>query len=128
MSSVASDSPLQYRFGLHKNSGHPQSVNAINGEAPVALMPGLCAKAAFSYEQSKDIWRVKETKEDFVLKTKRGKFWCPAYDVRLKEPHATVSAVIGNFSWLCSCHLVLIVNFQIVLIDNFSLPPLLQKS
>ncbi|KAJ0111510.1 hypothetical protein Patl1_00042 [Pistacia atlantica] len=96
MSSVASDSPLQYRFGLHKNSGHPQSVNAINGEAPVALMPGLCAKAAFSYEQSKDIWRIKETKEDFVLKTKRGKFWCPAYDVRLKEPHATVSAVIGG--------------------------------
>ncbi|XP_031277562.1 protein TRIGALACTOSYLDIACYLGLYCEROL 4, chloroplastic [Pistacia vera] len=102
MSSVASDSPLQYRFGLHKNSGHPQSVNAINGEAPVALMPGLCAKAAFSYEQSKDIWRIKETKEDFVLKTKRGKFWCPAYDVRLKEPHATVSAVIGGTcaAWL----------------------------
>lgn len=102
MSSIAADSPLQYRFGLHKSSGHPVSVNTINDEAPDALMPGLCAKAAFSYEQSKDIWRVKETRQDYFLKTKRGNFWCPAYDVRLKEPHATVSAVIGNFSWLCS--------------------------
>ncbi|TXG62462.1 hypothetical protein EZV62_009456 [Acer yangbiense] len=96
LSSLTSDSGLRYRFGIQKNSGHPRSVNAINGEAPAALMPGLCAKAAFSYEQSKDIWRQKETKNDLIVTTDKGQFWRPAYDVRLKEPHATISAIIGG--------------------------------
>ncbi|KAK0583284.1 hypothetical protein LWI29_035417 [Acer saccharum] len=96
LSSLTSDSGLRYRFGIQKNSGHPRSVNAVNGEAPAALMPGLCAKAAFSYEQSKDIWRQKETKKDLIVTTDKGQFWRPAYDVRLKEPHATISAIIGG--------------------------------
>ncbi|KAL5795131.1 hypothetical protein ACOSP7_003725 [Xanthoceras sorbifolium] len=99
VSSLISDSGFRYRFGLQKNSGHPQSVNGINGEAPAALMPGLCAKAAFSYEQSKDIWRQKETKDDLIVTTDKGQFWRPAYDLRLKEPHSTISAIIGgNFA------------------------------
>ncbi|XVE74164.1 hypothetical protein DITRI_Ditri11bG0177000 [Diplodiscus trichospermus] len=96
MSSVPSDSGLLYRFGIHKNSGHPQPFNALDGEAPSSLLPGLCAKAAFSYEKSKDIWRRKETKEDFIVKTDKGSFWRPSYDARLKEPHALISGIIGG--------------------------------
>ena len=48
LSSLVSEQGLRYRVGVHKNSGHPQAVNAVNDEAPTSLMPGLCAKAAFS--------------------------------------------------------------------------------
>ncbi|XVF33677.1 hypothetical protein REPUB_Repub17cG0188700 [Reevesia pubescens] len=94
MSSLPSDSGLLYRFGIHKSSGHPQALNALDSEVPSALMPGICAKAAFSYEKSKDIWRRKETKEDLIVKTDKGSFWRPSYDVRLKEPHAAISGII----------------------------------
>ncbi|XWS77364.1 hypothetical protein CRYUN_Cryun01aG0254900 [Craigia yunnanensis] len=94
VSSLPSDSGLLYRFGIHKSSGHPQAFNALDGEVPSALLPGLCAKAAFSYEKSKDIWRRKETKEDFIVKTDKGSFWRPSYDVRLKETHAAISGII----------------------------------
>ncbi|XWS45773.1 hypothetical protein CRYUN_Cryun14cG0008100 [Craigia yunnanensis] len=96
MSSLPSDSGLLYRFGIHKSSGHPQASNPLDDEAPSALMPGLCAKAAFSYEKSKDIWRQKETKADVFVKTEKGSFWRPSYDVRLKEPHAAISGIIGG--------------------------------
>ncbi|XP_059651684.1 protein TRIGALACTOSYLDIACYLGLYCEROL 4, chloroplastic [Cornus florida] len=94
--SLVSESGLRYRFGIHKNSGHPKAVNSINGEAPLALMHGLCAKAAFSYEKSKDIWRQKETKKDLIEETDKGQFWRPSYDIRLKEPHSAISGIIGG--------------------------------
>ncbi|KAH9733554.1 hypothetical protein KPL70_010618 [Citrus sinensis] len=100
VASLASDSGLRYRFGIQKNGGQPESANAIDGEPPAALMPGLCAKAAFSYEQRKDMWRNKETKEDLIIKTDKGSFWRPAYDVCLREPHAAISTIIGNFAFL----------------------------
>ncbi|KAG8363480.1 hypothetical protein BUALT_Bualt19G0026800 [Buddleja alternifolia] len=102
-SSLISDSGLRYRFGVHKNSGHPQAVNpAIDAETPLALLPGMCAKAAFSYEKSKDFWRQKETKEDVLIETDKGQFWRPAYDIRLREAHAAVSGIIGGTcsAWL----------------------------
>ncbi|CAO2835217.1 unnamed protein product [Amaranthus hypochondriacus] len=102
-SSLISESGLRYRFGVHKNSGQPQAVvNSIDNDAPAALLPGLCAKAAFSYEKKKDLWRQKETKEDLYIKTEKGTFWRPAYDARLKEPHACISAIIGGTfgAWL----------------------------
>nr|CAN64366.1 hypothetical protein VITISV_031303 [Vitis vinifera] len=97
LSSLVSESGLRYRFGIHKNGGHPQSVNAINDEAPSALMPGLCAKAAFSYEKSRDLWRQREKQEDGIVKTERGLVWRPSYDIRLREPHAAISGIIGFF-------------------------------
>lgn len=100
LSSLVSDSGLRYRVGVHKNSGHPQAVNAVNDVAPTSLMPGLCAKAAFSYEKSRDLWRQKETQNDLMLKKDKGWFWRPSYDVRLKEPHAAVSGIFGNFTVL----------------------------
>ncbi|XP_062000529.1 protein TRIGALACTOSYLDIACYLGLYCEROL 4, chloroplastic [Rosa rugosa] len=96
LSSLVSESGLRYRVGIHKNSGHPQAVNAVNDEAPTSLMPGLCAKAAFSYEKSRDLWRQKETQNDLMVKKDRGWFWRPSYDVRLKEPHAAVSGIFGG--------------------------------
>ncbi|KAK9013872.1 hypothetical protein V6N11_041863 [Hibiscus sabdariffa] len=96
MSSLPSDSGFLYRFGLHKNSGRPQAFSELEGDVPPALMPGLCAKVAFSYQKSKDIWRRKETKEDLIVKTDKGSFWRPSYDMRLKEPHAAISGIIGG--------------------------------
>lgn len=102
-SSLISRSGLRYRFGVHKNGGQPKAVvNSVDSVAPAALLPGLCAKAAFSYEKSKDLWRQKETEEDLYRKTKLGKYKTPAYDVRLKEPHASISSIIGGTlgAWL----------------------------
>lgn len=96
LSSLVSESGLQYHVGMQKNSGHPQAVNATNGKVPPALMPGLCGKAAFSYVKRRDIWRQKETKNDTMIKTAKGVFWRPSYDVRLKEPHAAISGIIGG--------------------------------
>ncbi|OMP00802.1 hypothetical protein COLO4_12352 [Corchorus olitorius] len=96
LSSLPSESGLLYRFGIHKNSGHPRALSAVDGEPPSALMPGLCAKAAFSYEKSKDFWRQKETKKDTIVKTDKGSFWRPSYDVRLEEAHAAISGIIGG--------------------------------
>ncbi|KAJ4959027.1 hypothetical protein NE237_026138 [Protea cynaroides] len=98
LSSLVSESGLRYRFSIHKNSGLPQAVNGTNGNPPLALMPGLCAKAAFSYEKSRDIWRQRETKKDMVVKRDKGIYWRPSYDVRLKEPYAAISGIIG-----CTC-------------------------
>ncbi|XP_042002960.1 protein TRIGALACTOSYLDIACYLGLYCEROL 4, chloroplastic-like [Salvia splendens] len=101
-SSLVTESGLRYRFGLHKNSGSPQAVDSTNTESPVALLPGLCAKAAFSYEKSKDLWRQKETKDDVTVETENGQVWHPTYDVRLKDPHAAISGIIGGTceAWL----------------------------
>lgn len=98
MSSLPSESGFQYRIGVHKNGGHPQPVNTLNGEVPCALMPGLCAKAAFSYEKRKDFWRQKDKVDDTAVKTDKGKVWHPSYDMRLREPHAAISGIIGGTS------------------------------
>ncbi|MBA0736359.1 hypothetical protein Gogos_009921 [Gossypium gossypioides] len=81
------------------------SLPSDSGEAPSALMPGLCAKVAFSYEKKKDFWRRKETKEDLIVKTDDGSFWQPSYDTHLKEPHATISGIIGMVYFVCHSRL-----------------------
>ncbi|KAF4395252.1 hypothetical protein CsatB_007150 [Cannabis sativa] len=94
--SLVSDSGFRYRLGLHKNSGHPDALNGQIVDAPTSLLPGLCAKAAFSYEKSRDFWRKVQTREDTIEKTDRGLFWRPSYDVRLSEPHSAISGIIGG--------------------------------
>ncbi|KAL0429413.1 UNVERIFIED_CONTAM: protein TRIGALACTOSYLDIACYLGLYCEROL 4, chloroplastic [Sesamum radiatum] len=95
-SSLVSESGFRYRFGLHKNNGAPQAFDSTIADAPVALLPGVCAKAGFSYEKSKDLWRQKETKKDLIIHTEIGQYLRPAYDIRLKEPHAALSGIIGG--------------------------------
>ena len=101
--SLISDSGLRYRFGVQKNGGYPQAVDTSPGEVPLALMPGLCAKAAFSFEKSKDLWRQKETDEDLFVRASNGsRYLRPAYDIRLKEPFAAISGIFGNSAVLCN--------------------------
>ena len=102
LSSLAPEIGLQYRFGVHKSKGDPHPVNAagescVGGEAPASLMPGLCAKAAVSYKAKRDLWRPKEeednnTEDDDDDDTP---VFLP-YDIRLKEPHAAVSGIVGS--------------------------------
>ncbi|XP_058085702.1 protein TRIGALACTOSYLDIACYLGLYCEROL 4, chloroplastic [Magnolia sinica] len=96
LTSIVSESGLRYRFGIHKNSGDPQPLSESCGDVPLALMPGVCAKAAFSYEKSRDIWRQKEKKKDLLVKTDKGRAWWFNYDTRLREPHAAISGIIGG--------------------------------
>lgn len=95
-SSLISLSGLRYRFGIHKNNGQPIPVDNTNDSPSPALMPGVCAKAAFSYEKQKDIWREKEKDMDLFIARDEKVYFRPAYDVRLKEPHATLSGIIGG--------------------------------
>lgn len=107
--SLVSESGLRYRLGLHKSSGHPLAVNATSHDPPAALLPGLCAKAAFSYEKSMDFWRHREKREDIIERTDRGLFWRPSYDVRLNEPHSAISGIIGNIADLQICFYFLFI-------------------
>ncbi|KAK7350517.1 hypothetical protein VNO77_09219 [Canavalia gladiata] len=95
LSSLVSKSGLRYHFGLHKNSGEPQAMNTTDGNPPLSLLPGFCAKAAFSYEKIKYLWRGNEAEGHNVSQG-------DSYDVCLKEPHAAISGIIGsNFvSWI----------------------------
>ncbi|XP_078445984.1 TRIGALACTOSYLDIACYLGLYCEROL-like protein isoform X2 [Wolffia australiana] len=97
VSSLMSDSGLRYRLGLHKNGGNPQPLNSSgdNDKIPEALMPGLYAKAAFSLERSRDLWREKE-KKDVGSNSEKEMPWMSSYDERLKEPHSSVSAILGG--------------------------------
>ncbi|CAI9770382.1 unnamed protein product [Fraxinus pennsylvanica] len=96
LSSLVSESGLRYRFGIHRNSGPPHAVDSSDSNTPLTLMPGVCVKAAFSYEKNKDLWRQKEKKEDIIIETDQGRFLRPSYDIRLREPHAAVSGIIGG--------------------------------
>lgn len=102
-SSLISESGLRYRFGVHRNGGSATAVDSADSQPPASLTPGICAKAAFSYEKSKDLWRIPETKADLaIVKTKRGDFRNVAYDLRMKEPHAEISGIFGGVceAWL----------------------------
>ncbi|XP_057452055.1 protein TRIGALACTOSYLDIACYLGLYCEROL 4, chloroplastic [Lotus japonicus] len=98
LSSLVSDSGLRYHLGIHKNGGNPQAINATDSKPPLSLLPGLCAKAAFTYQKTKYLWRDGEVVEDLEEETRR----VAPYDVRLQEPHAAVSGIIGSSfaSWI----------------------------
>ncbi|XP_031482313.1 protein TRIGALACTOSYLDIACYLGLYCEROL 4, chloroplastic [Nymphaea colorata] len=102
LASLVSKSGLRYRFGIHKNGGHPQPLNTTCLDVPASLMPGWCAKAAFSYEKNMDIWREKDNPQDAIVRTKERKFLRIPYDIRMNEPHSAVSGLIGGAcaAWL----------------------------
>ncbi|RWW64259.1 hypothetical protein BHE74_00028528 [Ensete ventricosum] len=60
VASLIPESGLRYRFGLHKNGGQPEALNSSSPDIPLTLLPGVCAKAAVSYEKSMDFWREQE--------------------------------------------------------------------
>lgn len=98
LSSLKSESGLRYRVGLHKNGGVPRALNSTNSDdPPLTLLPGLCAKAAFSIEKNRDLWRDNLSEEEMTINYIRtGLKKEPAYDVRLDEPHAAISGIIGG--------------------------------
>ncbi|XP_008788716.2 protein TRIGALACTOSYLDIACYLGLYCEROL 4, chloroplastic [Phoenix dactylifera] len=96
ITSLVSDSGLRYRFGLHKNGGQPEALNSSSCKVPLSLMPGICAKAAFSYEKSRDLWREKDDNNAGARKVEKEPTWESSYDVRLKEPHAAISGIVGG--------------------------------
>ncbi|XP_071698700.1 protein TRIGALACTOSYLDIACYLGLYCEROL 4, chloroplastic-like [Rutidosis leptorrhynchoides] len=101
--SLVSESGLRYRCGIHKNGGSVEPIGSVDGQSPPSLRPGICAKAAFSYEKSKDLWRKAETKEDLgLVKNEKGEFRNMAYDLRMKEPHVALSGIFGGTceAWL----------------------------
>ncbi|KAK4268035.1 hypothetical protein QN277_024741 [Acacia crassicarpa] len=93
--SLKSDSGLRYRFGIHKNGGDPEAVNAIDGNPPLPLLPGLCAKAALSCEKIKFLWRDSEAAESLNQTTDKPATSYP-YDVRLMEPQSAISGIFGG--------------------------------
>ncbi|CAK8560031.1 unnamed protein product [Lathyrus sativus] len=97
LSSLVSSSGLRYRFGIHKNGGNPQAFDTTDSDSPLSLLPGLCAKASVTCNKIKYLWKNIEIgiDEDFDEDL-------TPYDVRLKEPHAAISGIIGSScaSWL----------------------------
>lgn len=94
LSSLRSSSGLRYRFGIHKNGGNPQAFNATDSDPPLSLLPGLCAKASVTYDKIKYLWK----KTDLEFDKDYNKDLTPPYDVRLTEPHAAISGIIGKLS------------------------------
>ncbi|XP_072976415.1 protein TRIGALACTOSYLDIACYLGLYCEROL 4, chloroplastic [Typha angustifolia] len=86
LASICSGSGLDYHLCLQHNSGQPKhfGVDQTN-EVPTSLLPGLCAKAAFSFKKNVDFWRKKEGKLKMVQ----------PYDVFLSDPHVSGSGIIG---------------------------------
>nr|XP_029151714.1 protein TRIGALACTOSYLDIACYLGLYCEROL 4, chloroplastic isoform X2 [Arachis hypogaea] len=99
LSSLVSESGIRYHIGIHKNGGNPSSVNATDGSPPLSLLPGLCAKAAATYEMSRDFWREKADSEEDIWDNKKKS---TPYDSRLAEPHAAISGTMGGScaSWI----------------------------
>lgn len=56
LASVGSSSGLSYHLLLQLNSGEPKCFSGdVTNDVPVALLPGLCAKAAISIKKSIDV-------------------------------------------------------------------------
>jgi hypothetical protein len=104
LASVCSSSGLSYHLLLQQNSGEPKCFGGDGtSDVPIALLPGLCAKATISIEKSIDVWRRKEDKLKNVQ----------PYDVFLSDPHASLIGIVGKHP---TFHLILItVSWQLKL-------------
>ncbi|KAM0872408.1 hypothetical protein ACQ4PT_038749 [Festuca glaucescens] len=85
LASAGSSSGFSYHLLLQQNSGEPKCFGGDEtNEVPLALLPGLCAKAAVSLKKSIDVWRKKEDKLKMVQ----------PYDVFLSEPHVSFTGIV----------------------------------
>ncbi|KAK1663919.1 hypothetical protein QYE76_052078 [Lolium multiflorum] len=86
LASAGSSSGFSYHLLLQQNSGEPKCFGGDEtNEVPLALLPGLCAKAAMSLKKSIDVWRKKEDKLKMVQ----------PYDVFLSDPHVSFTGIVG---------------------------------
>lgn len=87
LASVASSSGLSYHLLLQQNSGEPKCFGGDEtDDVPIALLPGLCAKAAVSIKKSIDAWRKKEDKLKNVQ----------PYDIFLSDSHISLTGIVGK--------------------------------
>ncbi|KAM0872409.1 hypothetical protein ACQ4PT_038749 [Festuca glaucescens] len=87
LASAGSSSGFSYHLLLQQNSGEPKCFGGDEtNEVPLALLPGLCAKAAVSLKKSIDVWRKKEDKLKMVQ----------PYDVFLSEPHVSFTGIVAQ--------------------------------
>ena len=88
LASVGSSSGLSCHLFLQQNSGEPKCFGGDEtSEVPIALLPGLCAKAAVSIKKSIDAWRKKEDKLKNVQ----------PYDVFLSDSHVSFTGIVGKY-------------------------------
>lgn len=86
LASVGSSSGLSYHLLLQQNSGEPKCFGGDEADdVPIALLPGLCAKAAVSIKKSIDAWRKKEDKLKGVQ----------PYDIFLSDSHVSLTGIVG---------------------------------
>ncbi|KAL0919045.1 hypothetical protein M5K25_011113 [Dendrobium thyrsiflorum] len=86
LASVTLDSGLNYHLLLQHNSGQPKHFGGNEKtEAPMSLLPGLCAKVAISMKKHAEFWRKKEGKLKLVQ----------PYDVFLSNPHISGVGIFG---------------------------------
>jgi hypothetical protein len=106
LASVGSSSGFSYHLLVQQNSGEPKCFGGDEtSDVPLALLPGLCAKAAISLKKSIDVWRKKEDKLKMVQ----------PYDVFLSDPHASFTGIIGkNLSLSFSNSLCKLVSTKVI--------------
>ncbi|KAG0459008.1 hypothetical protein HPP92_022136 [Vanilla planifolia] len=78
-----------------QNDGEPRTTSSGN-EIPLSLLPGICAKAAFSIEKSRDLWQKDESKSIVEKQLKKESARLIPYDKQLKDPHAAISVIFGG--------------------------------
>ncbi|XP_042476637.1 protein TRIGALACTOSYLDIACYLGLYCEROL 4, chloroplastic [Macadamia integrifolia] len=87
LASLPSDSGFSNHFTVHYNGGEPKQFDGDQiGQIPPTLLPGICAKHAFSIKKDVDIWRNKAGKLKMVQ----------PYDIFLSDPHISASGIIGT--------------------------------
>ncbi|GAB4859006.1 hypothetical protein Ancab_010477 [Ancistrocladus abbreviatus] len=86
LASITDDSGANYHLCMQHTSGSAKEFEGNQtGQIPVALLPGLCLKSAFSFKKNVDIWRSQSKKLNLVQ----------PYDFFLSNPHVSASGIIG---------------------------------
>ncbi|KAM7487977.1 hypothetical protein LguiB_025461 [Lonicera macranthoides] len=86
LASLPSDSGASYHVCINHNAGSPKQLEGqTTNEVSATLLPGLCAKSAFSFKKNIDIWRSRAPKLKMVQ----------PYDILLSNPHISASGIIG---------------------------------
>lgn len=89
-----STSGLSYRLGVHHNCGLPQEHGSVdNVEIPWVASPGLCAKAAISFEKHIVLWKDQSHQQRWERSQKR---WQKPYNFCFSRPLVLISGIIGG--------------------------------
>lgn len=94
LASHRSTSGLNYHLGVHHNCGLPQEHGSIdNVEIPWVASPGLCAKAAISFEKHIVLWKDQRRQQRWERRWQR---WEKPYNFCFSRPLVLMSGIIGG--------------------------------